>query len=360
MEISLCMIVRDEEECLSRALESVQGIVDEIIVLDTGSTDKTKDIARAHGAAVFEYEWQDDFAAARNAAFSYASKPYLMWMDADDVLEESGREKLIALHPALDGSVDAVMMPYACGHRADGAPELVFDRERIVRAGAGFFFEGNVHEAMSVSGSVIREDIVIRHQGDHAQRSNRRNLLIYEKWIKSEKPMTPRDWHYYARELMQDQRFEEAQKVFSKVLEMNCYKQLRLDTLLQRAHCLLQLDRTGEARAQLLCAMAVDTPRADVLCAMGLCEMQEGRNASAAFWYRSARICEPPKGTGAFVRQDDYDYIPSMQLCVLLDKMGRLREAAQENEHALIARPGDRAALANRAYFASRLKAAEA
>lgn len=360
MEISLCMIVRNEENCLGRALESVQGAVDEIIVLDTGSTDRTREIARSYGACVFDYVWQDDFAAARNAAFSYAGKPYLMWMDADDVLEAQEKEKLIALRPALDGGIDAVMMPYACGSRPDGTPELIFDRERIVRAGAGFFFEGAVHEAMSVSGRVVREEIVIRHQGDHAERSNRRNLSIYEKWIGSETPMAARDWHYYARELMVAGRYEDAEKVFSRVLEMKCYRELRLDTLLQRALCLLETGRLGEARALLLCALAMDTPRADVLCAMGRCDMQEGKNEAAAFWYRAARICEPSVGTSAFVRRDDYDYAPSMQLCVLLDKMGRLREAAQENERALIARPGDKAALSNREYFASRLGAEEA
>ena len=105
--------------------------------------------------------------------------------------------------------------------------------------------------------------------------------------------------------------------------------------------------------------MAIDAPRADALCAMGLCEMQEGRDKAAAFWYRAARLSEPPEDGGAFVCADDYDYVPSMQLCVLLDRMGKTREAAQENERALIAKPGDEAAMKNRAYFSARLAAAE-
>ncbi len=355
MEISLCMIVRDEAQHLAACLESVRGAVDEIIILDTGSTDETKEIARKYTDRVFDYVWQDDFAAARNAAFSYAQKPYLLWMDADDVIEGSEREKLIALRPALDGSIDAVMMPYVCAVREDGTPALVFDRERIVRREAGFCFEGAVHEAMSVSGNVIREDIAIHHTGQHSERSNRRNLAIYERLIASGAPMAARDWHYYARELMNAGRVEEAEKTFARVTGMNCWSVIRVDALINRARCLLALGRTEEARAQLLCALAVDAPSAELLCTLGACEMQAGKDASALLWYRAARLAEKPITSGAFICADHYDYIPAMQLCVLLDRMGRRKEAAMENERALIARPGDAAALKNRAYFAGKI-----
>ena len=77
-EISLCMIVKNEESCLARCLESVKGAVDEIIILDTGSTDRTKEIARQFTESVYDYAWEDDFAAARNASLSHASKPFLL------------------------------------------------------------------------------------------------------------------------------------------------------------------------------------------------------------------------------------------------------------------------------------------
>ena len=357
MEISLCMIVRNEQAHLARCLDSVADAVDEIVILDTGSTDRTKEIARRYTQNVFDFAWRDDFAAARNAAFAHAIKPYLMWMDADDVLEE--KEKLLALKPKLDGSVDAVMTPYVCGRRRDGQPTLVFYRERIVRAGAGFVFEGRVHEAMRVSGNVIREDIAIRHTGDHAKTSNERNLRIYETWIAQGGALSPRDWHYYARELMTAQRYEEAETIFQRVTREPVWKEIRIDAHAKRAQCLMQMKRENEARAELLSALAVDTPRAQLLCLLGQCEMQAGRDAAALFWYRAARACETPSDAGAFVEADVSDYIPSMQLCVLLDRMGRVREAAQENERALIAHPGDEAALQNRAYFEQKLGALE-
>lgn len=355
MEISLCMIVRNEEAHLAQCLDSVRGAVDEIIILDTGSTDETKAIARRYTEHVFDEPWRDDFAAARNAAFSYATKPYLMWMDADDVLDPPEREKLIALHPVLDGTIDAVMMPYIGALHPDGTPELIFDRERIVRRAAGFRFVGAVHEAMSVGGRVIREDIAIRHTGEHGARSNRRNLAIYEKWIASGAALSARDWCYYARELMIAGQNDEAVEAFARTLRQPCWTPLRIDAHIQCARCLLTLERIEEARAQLLAALAVDTPRAELLCALGACEMQSGRSEAAIFWYRAARLAEKPEEWGVFFYPDCYDYIPSMQLCVLLDGMGRTREAVMENERALLAHPEDPAALGNRAFFAEKL-----
>ena len=101
--VSLTMIVRDEENNLPRCLESVQGLFDEIVVLDTGSKDRTIEIARSFGARVFDFVWVDDFAAARNAALARATGDYAFWLDADDLIEPPERKKLEALLASLRG-----------------------------------------------------------------------------------------------------------------------------------------------------------------------------------------------------------------------------------------------------------------
>lgn len=84
--LSVCMIVKNEEEVLSRCLASAVQFSDEVVVVDTGSVDKTKEIARQYTEKVYDFAWQDDFAQARNFAFSKGTCDYLMWLDADDVV----------------------------------------------------------------------------------------------------------------------------------------------------------------------------------------------------------------------------------------------------------------------------------
>jgi tetratricopeptide (TPR) repeat protein len=86
LKISLCMIVKDEAALLPRCLDSVQGVVDEIVVVDTGSTDCTVDIAQQFGAAVYHHLWQDDFAVARNESLFYAKGDWILVLDADETL----------------------------------------------------------------------------------------------------------------------------------------------------------------------------------------------------------------------------------------------------------------------------------
>lgn len=86
MDLTLCMIVKNEEATLSRTLDSVKGLVDEMVVLDTGSRDRTREIAREFGARVYDFEWCDDFAVARNECLKHAQGDWILVLDADEVL----------------------------------------------------------------------------------------------------------------------------------------------------------------------------------------------------------------------------------------------------------------------------------
>ena len=124
--LSLCMIVRDEEAVLARCLDSAQGIADEIVLVDTGSRDRTKEVAARYTDRIYDFPWRNDFSAARNYALSLARMDYCFWLDADDVIPEKSREALRNLKSALPPETDLVMLRYDMGLGPDGTPSCSF------------------------------------------------------------------------------------------------------------------------------------------------------------------------------------------------------------------------------------------
>ena len=118
--ISLCMIVKDEESRLPACLGCVADLVGEIIVVDTGSTDNTREVARHCGAEVHEFSWCDDFAAARNQSLHHATGDWIFWLDADDRIDEANRLHLRSLFANLPDENVAYLMHYVALN--DGTP----------------------------------------------------------------------------------------------------------------------------------------------------------------------------------------------------------------------------------------------
>ena len=110
MTISVCMIVKNEELNLSGCLDCLTSIADEIIIVDTGSTDRTKEIALQYTNKVYDFEWIDDFSAARNFAFSKASMDYIYSADADERLNKENQAKFFQLKEILLPEIEIVQM----------------------------------------------------------------------------------------------------------------------------------------------------------------------------------------------------------------------------------------------------------
>ena len=136
--VSLCMIVKNEEMHITRCLDSVAELVDEIIVVDTGSTDRTVELVSGYTSKIYSYPWKDDFADARNYSLSRASMDYCMWMDADDILEETEKDKFLQLKQTLSLDVDIVMMKYHTSFDDAGKPSFSYF--------TGFYFAATVCE----------------------------------------------------------------------------------------------------------------------------------------------------------------------------------------------------------------------
>ena len=144
--ISLCMIVKNEEYYIDNCLKSIYDIVDEIIIVDTGSTDKTKEIVSKYTNKIYDFKWINDFAAARNFSFSKATCNYIMWLDADDVLYESDREKLKEYKKTLDDTKVPASMIYDYAFDRNGNVTLALRRNRIIKNDHKDHWVGFVHE----------------------------------------------------------------------------------------------------------------------------------------------------------------------------------------------------------------------
>ena len=162
--ISLCMIVKNEELVIGRCLESIKDVVDEIIIVDTGSTDNTKEIAKSYTNNIYDFKWINDFSAARNFSFSKASKDYIMWLDADDVILYEDKVKLQNLKESLNDEVDMVIMRYNVSFDKKGNPSFSYNRERLLKRSVGYLWSGQVHEAISQYGNIIYSDIAVSHK----------------------------------------------------------------------------------------------------------------------------------------------------------------------------------------------------
>jgi glycosyltransferase involved in cell wall biosynthesis len=183
--ISLTMIVKNEAATLGRCLASVRDLVDEIIVVDTGSSDNTEDIAGQHSVRIFDLPWPDSFSAARNESLRHASGQWVLWLDADEYFDDANRAKLRQLLAGLADDNTAYVMRQR-STAANGSATLV-GQVRLFRNHAAIRWDYRVHEQILPSikraGHAVRDtDIVIEHSGylDPALRHKKleRNLRL--------------------------------------------------------------------------------------------------------------------------------------------------------------------------------------
>lgn len=353
--ISLCMIVKNEEETIERCLKSVEGAVDEIIVVDTGSGDRTKEIASGLGAKVYDFKWIDDFSAARNFSYEQAAMDYILWLDADDILLPDDAAKLKALKQSLPADISAVMMKYNTAFDAHGNVTFSYFRERLSRRSSNFKWREPVHEYLEVSGKRLNSDIRVTHSKP-AERPSGRNISIFERLIGSGKELSPRGEYYFARELKDNGRYSEAIVRFSKFLDSgHGWVEDNITACGELANCYLEAQLPDKALPALLRSFTYDTPRAEICCQIGYYFKQRERYPQAIFWFKLILGLEKNADNWGFSQEDSWGYIPCIELAVCYDKIAQYKTASAFNDMALEYKPDSVPALQNRKYFAEKL-----
>lgn len=354
ISISLCMIVKNEEDTLGKCLNSVKDIVDEIIIVDTGSTDKTKEIAADFTNKIYYFKWINDFSAARNFSFSKATKDYIFWLDADDVLLEEDRKKLMHVKQNLNPNIDVVMMKYNYSFDDKGNVVLSHYRERLLKREKNFRWSDPIHEFTNFSGNIVNSDIVITHRKTHG--NSRRNLDILENMLVEGKELTPRNMFYLARERFNVCDFDGAIEYFIKHLDSE--GGLPADCIVSCIH-LAKAYRIKKDLKNMKKALArsfeYDTPRAEVCCLMGYCYQDSGDYKKAIVWFDLATKIEKPNTWGPLLHEY-WDFIPYIEQCVCYYKLGNVDEAIKFNNKAAEYNPNHPSVIQNKKSFESLAK----
>lgn len=355
IEISLCMIVKNEESILGRCLESVKDFADEIIIVDTGSTDKTKEVATRYGAKLYDFEWCDDFGKARNFSFSKATKDFIFWLDADDYITEENLQKMWELKEELTLAIDTVTMHYSLVRDTNGNTTYSLRRNRLVKRSLGFLWRGRIHEYLEVFGRTMHSDISIYH--DKQKPHTQRNIAIFKLMEQEGEVFSDRDLFYYANELFDHKHYAQAIDKYIELLERETawVEDLKTATL-NLVQCLTLTNQEERKIKFILNTFKWGVPRADIVCQLAAYYMGKGDYISSVFWYKTALKCRPQKDYMGVAIKDYYTWIPTMQLCVCYAHLEKYKEAYYYNEMAALYRPNASEVEHNRKYLENQFK----
>jgi len=251
--LSVCLIVKNEEQYLPDCLESVRTIADQVVVVDTGSTDSTIAIAKQFGAEVYSFAWCDDFSAARNESIKHAKSDWILWLDADERLSIDSNSELQRLLKPEKGPVAYEIQIDSC---VNGASHLS-TAHRLFKNHCGISFEGRIHEQISYSlyrlnGEERKCSVLLHHLGyDNAyveqSKKAERNLKLLKQMIKDD-PKNAYGHYTLGQQYGLLGNHQMAMKHFNHAMRLNVFaKSMRISLLNAMAESQMELKKYAEA-----------------------------------------------------------------------------------------------------------------
>lgn len=324
--VSLCMIVKNEEKILARCLDSVADLMDEIIIVDTGSSDSTKAIAARYTEQIYDFEWIGDFAAARNFAFSKANMQYIYSADADEVLDEDNREAFCRLKETLLPQIDIVQMYYA--NQLSHGTIYNYDRElrpKLFKRLRTFQWQGAIHEQIGLEPVIFDSDIEICHMPESNHKD--RDLAAFAHMTEGGCRLDGRLHNIYAKELFisgEDRDFAAAREFFRQ----SCQDVERSEDEVKEAACVA-------ARAARICGDMEDFFKyamkvvacdgcSEICCELGEYYLDKGDIDEAIIWFYNA-VYE----TGCILNIHSGGDIPLVRLAECYRLAGNEEQAAE-------------------------------
>jgi len=351
--LSLCVICKNEEENIRNLLESVKGdLFNEIVIVDTGSTDKTVDIIKEYTDKVFFFEWINDFGAARNVSFSHATSDYIMWLDSDDIILEKDYKKLLDLKKRLHES-PIWLVKYEYAHDEFGKSICSFYRERIVKRSLNLRWQEPIHEYLPLDAPFQKTDIEVHHFKNHP--TSDRNIPMLEDIVKKN-PTVGRNVFYLGKEYFDNGQLDKGIEKLKQFVEMpDAWSENKYNALLRISSYYKNAQDYNSAIKYCWEAIKVNELKADAYCAMGDIGMETQAWQYAIHWYTVASNMKRPEDALDIVEPKYHTWLPNLQLCLCYNNIGKVYEAAEANERALSYRPEDHRMLSNRKIFKENL-----
>lgn len=354
ISISLCIIAKNEEEVIGRCLASIENIVDEIIVVDTGSTDNTKKIASAFTDKIYDFEWVDNFSQARNFSFSKATKDYILWLDADEFLDINNRDKLKELKNCLSKNIAVVSMETILYGETNNNPVFVARRNRLVKRSYNFQWVGTIHEYLDVCGNCYDSEVIIIHQ--KLKKESDRNLKIYRKMISNGQVLSDRDLLYFGKELFYNKQFEECIEILKIFIEKKVWEEEIVDALCKIAECYLSLGVPDKAREYLYKTFEFVEPRGEILFDIANSFEIEKKFNQAIKWYELILDLPIPENCNHCVNLSCCRFKPHLNLCYCYYEIDELQKSYYHHLKCFEIDETNPCVISNDKYFKSIIK----
>ncbi len=287
--ISLCMIVKNEEAVLKRCLDSIADLMDEIIIVDTGSTDRTKEIAADYTSKIYDYRWANDFSAARNFSFSKATMEYIYAADADELLDEENHMRFLRLKQALLPEIEIVQMKYInCSEFNTVLNSQKEYRPKLFRRLRTFTWIDPIHETVRLQPVIFDSDVEILHKPQSLH--SKRDFSIFVKAFEHDGQFSPKIRSMYARELLKTgdtKDFLNAKPVFEAILENDTTDDARKEASCILAH-IYRLEGNKNEFFKLTMKDMLTTPCSEICYELGTYFLAERDYAEAVLWFYNA------------------------------------------------------------------------
>jgi glycosyltransferase involved in cell wall biosynthesis len=333
--LSVSIIMKNEEGCIARCLSTVSKFADEIIVVDTGSTDKSKEIAATFSRVkLFDSEYFNkdthfsdfEFGKAKNEAIKKCTKDWLLWWDADDYIDEENINKILGI---INTEKNPCLFSFDISYGF-----LRFEHCRLFKNNADIFFDEThaCHEYLNTNGFplYIRKDVVIQHLPEHKTvSSSKRNIAIMEKDYYRRKRQDPRTMFYLANGYREDGQYDKAIDFYDKYLQVSNWNEERYFARYYKAQCLFRSGKLEESRNEVLRSLTEDFRFAESFCFLGDVAFYFKDYEKAILWYKMALSTPYPKDARLFVSRYSYSDYPTAKIGECLSLVGETGQLAQ-------------------------------